>query len=107
MFTCFHADLFAGKHPGDLADAGGGGEFIDLDGGPAPGVALGDGVMVVGKSCNLSEMGDAEDLVAGGGEGLEAAADGFASGAADAGIDFIEDEGPAGGSDCILLQTSL
>lgn len=103
MFTRFHANLFSRKHPGDLTDAGVSGKFIDLDGGPAPGVALGDGEMVIGKSCNLSEMGDAEDLIAGGGEGLEPAADGFAGGAADAGVDFIEDEGPARGIGRILL----
>lgn len=54
-----------------------------------------DQVVVIGEARDLRKVCDAEKLV-GCGELLEAAADGFRGGSADAGVDFIEDKGAQG-----------
>ena len=71
-------------------------EEADLRLGAAVDFALFDEEVLIGEGGDLRQVGDAEDLLAAA-EGFELLADGFGGAAADADVDFVEDEGARGG----------
>jgi len=93
---CF-CELGAAEHAGDFF-----GTLVAYDGpdsraGPAAGVPLFDHVMMIGKSRDLGQVSYAEDLI-GAGQGLQLFANSFGGSTADAGVDFIEDQGALSGT---------
>ena len=67
-------------------------EDADAGLGAAVLLALFNGEMLIGEGGDLRQVGDAENLLAAA-EGFEFLADGFGGAAADADVDFVEDEG--------------
>ncbi len=85
------SDFGAGKHAGHFVGAGAIVEDADLRLGAAVILALFDDEVLIGEGGDLRQVGDAEDLLAAG-ESLEFLADGFGGAAADADVDFVEDQ---------------
>ncbi len=86
----------AAQHAGDFVGAGAVVEDADAGLRAAVLLALFDGEMLIGEGGDLRQVGDAEDLLRAA-EGFELLADGFGGAAADADVDFVEDQGARGG----------
>lgn len=87
----FGGDARAGDHAAEFLDAILAREFVDGGDDAAFLLAFGDQIVVIGEGGDLGEVRDAEDLLSSS-EAIQAFADAFGDGAADAGVDFIEDE---------------